>query len=189
MAIVTVPDEQLTLTDPRQVTARLARAGIDYEVWEPSRPVPPDAPSAEILAAYDAEIGKLKKRGGYVTVDVIDVTARTPGLDEMRAKFRREHWHDEDEVRFILRGRGVFHIRPARGPVIAVQVGPGDLIRVPRETRHWFDFCPEPEIRAVRLFQDPAGWVPRYTDSGLDERYETVCLGPGDLPADPPVHP
>ena len=37
-------------------------------------------------------------------------SADTPNLDVMLAKFNKEHWHDEDEVRFIIEGRGLFHI-------------------------------------------------------------------------------
>ena len=36
----------------------------------------------------------------------------------MLDKFNREHWHDEDEVRFVIQGRGLFHIRPKDGPVV-----------------------------------------------------------------------
>jgi 1,2-dihydroxy-3-keto-5-methylthiopentene dioxygenase len=178
MAIVTIPDERRTLTAPAEVTAHLAGLGIDYERWEPAHPVTSDAGAEEILAAYADEIGRLRERGGYVTADVINVTRQTPGLDEMLRKFSREHWHDDDEVRFIIHGRGVFHIHPPGGPVTAIEVGPGDLIRVPQGTTHWFDLCAEREIRAIRLFKDPAGWAPRYTESGIDEGYQPVCLGP-----------
>jgi 1,2-dihydroxy-3-keto-5-methylthiopentene dioxygenase len=145
--------------------------------------VPAGAPAEAVLAAYAAEIDRLKAEGGYVTADVIDVSPQTPNLDAMLAKFRKEHWHDEDEVRFILRGRGVFHIHPKDAPVMAIEVGPGDLIRVPRGTHHWFDLCSERDIRAIRLFQDVSGWTPRYTDTGVDARYEPVCLGPSYIPA------
>ena len=142
-----------------------------------------DASAEEILAAYAPEIEKLKVRGGYVTADVIDVKPGTPGLEAMLAKFNREHWHDEDEVRFIIQGRGLFHIHPPEGPVLAIEVEAGDLIRVPRGTWHWFDLCPDRRIRAIRLFQDSAGWTPHYTDSGVDQNYQPVCFGPAYLPA------
>jgi 1,2-dihydroxy-3-keto-5-methylthiopentene dioxygenase len=100
----------------------------------------------------------------------------------MLAKFSREHWHDEDEVRFIIQGRGIFHIHPRAGPVAAIEVESGDLIRVPRGTWHWFDLCADRRIRAIRLFQDPAGWTPRYTESGVDRAFEPVCLGPAYVP-------
>ena len=177
MAIITIPDEERTLEDRQTVTEYLAGIGIEYENWDTSRAVRSDAPAEEILAAYSDEIERLKARGGYVTADVIDVNSQSPGLDAMLAKFNREHWHDEDEVRFIIQGRGIFHIHPRNSAVVAIEVEAGDLIRVPRGTWHWFDLCSDRQIRAIRLFQDPAGWTPVYTDSGVDARFEPVCLG------------
>ena len=182
MATLRIPAERRTLADKQAVAAYLAEVGIDYERWEPAHAVADDAPAEEVLAAYAAEIEKLKARGGYVTADVIDVKPQTPGLEAMLAKFSREHWHDEDEVRFIIAGRGLFHIHGQDGRVFALEVGPGDLIRVPRGTWHWFDLCTDRRIRAIRLFQDPSGWTPRYTDSGVDQRFEPVCFGPAQLP-------
>ena len=131
------------------------------------RPIVPSARSADadaVLAAYGREIETLKASGGYRTADVIDVRPETPNLDAMLAKFNREHWHDEDEVRFIVEGRGLFHVHPPGKAVFALEVEAGDLIRVPRGTHHWFDLCADRRIRAIRLFQDQAGWTPHYTD-------------------------
>ena len=178
MATVRIPDEQRTLTDQDEVTRYLATLGIDYERWPGEDRVPAQAAPEEVLSAYAPEIDQLKARGGYVTADVIDVTAQTPNLEAMLDKFRTEHWHDEDEVRFIVEGRGLFHIHPPEGPVFAIEVEAGDLIRVPRGTHHWFDLCVDRRIRAIRLFQDASGWTPRYTDSGVDKGFEPVCFGP-----------
>ena len=131
-----------------------------------------------MLDAYAQQIDALKARGGYVTADVIDVKPDTPNLDVMLAKFNREHWHDEDEVRFILEGRGLFHVHAERWPVFVLEVGKGDLIRVPRGTHHWFDLCAEQRIRAIRLFQDASGWTPHYTESGVDRGFQPLCFGP-----------
>src|SRR6185436_19756710 len=116
----------------------LSNVGITYERWEASAPLARDASTEEVLNAYATEIERLKRKGGYVAADVINVSPRTDGLTEMLAKFKREHWHDEDEVRFIVEGRGLFHVSPPRGPVFAIEIEAGDLIRVPRGTRHWF---------------------------------------------------
>jgi 1,2-dihydroxy-3-keto-5-methylthiopentene dioxygenase len=43
-------------------------------------------------------------------------------------RFNKEHTHAEDEVRFIVKGRGLFHIHPIDHPVFAIEVEPGDLI-------------------------------------------------------------
>ena len=185
MAIVRIPDEHKTLTDEAEIRRHLSSIRVGYERWESAHAVADDADAEEILAAYAAEIERLKSRGGYVTADVIDVSPQTPGLDEMLAKFKREHWHDEDEVRFVIRGRGLFYIRPAEGPVTSVEVEPGDLVSVPRGTRHWFDLCADRDIRAIRLFQDKAGWTPHYTDSGAEQGYQPLCLGLTYVPVQP----
>ena len=182
MATVRIPVEGRTITDQHEVTSYLRKLGIDYERWPGEQRVAVDAPAEAVLAAYAPEIEALKARGGYVTADVIDVTSATPGLDAMLAKFNIEHWHDEDEVRYIVRGRGLFHIHPPQGPVIAIEVESGDLLRVPRGTHHWFDLCADRNIRAIRLFQDKSGWTPRYTDSGVDKGYQPVCMGPTYIP-------
>ena len=177
MALLKIVDEERRLADRDSIIGYLAEFGIDYEQWTPGHPVAAEAPAEEILQAYSKEIDELKARGGYVTADVIDVTPDTPGLEQMLAKFNREQWHDEDEVRFIIAGHGVFHIDPKTGPVLAIEVEAGDLIRVPRGTRHWFNLCADRRIRAIRLFQDKACWTPHYTGSDAEKNFEPLCFG------------
>jgi 1,2-dihydroxy-3-keto-5-methylthiopentene dioxygenase len=182
MAVVTIPEASRTIRDAAEITAFLAANDIEYERATTEAPVPAGAPADAVLAAYRGKIDEMKARGGYVTADVIDVTPATPNLDAMLNKFNSEHWHDEDEVRFIVEGRGVFHIHPTAGPVFAIEVEAGDLIRVPKGTLHWFDLCGERRIRAIRLFQDTSGWTPHYTASGVDQGFQPLCLGPAYFP-------
>ncbi len=182
MAILQIPDERRSLREQGEIRDYLAGIGIEYERWELPAELPIDASSDEILSAFGQQIEELKRRGGYVMADVIDVNPDTPGLDAMLARFNIEHTHDEDEVRYIVAGRGLFHIRPKQGAVVAIEVEAGDLIRVPRGTLHWFDLCGERRIRAIRLFQDKSGWTPHYTGSGVDRNYEPVCWGPRYIP-------
>ncbi|MET0647174.1 MAG: cupin domain-containing protein [Pyrinomonadaceae bacterium] len=182
MATLQIPAEHRTVNETRAVAEYLSGIGITYERWEASRPLPADASADEVLAAYASEVERLKLAGGYVAADVINVNSRTAGLAEMLSRFNREHWHDEDEVRFVVHGRGLFHVRPRTGPVVVIEVEAGDLICVPAGTWHWFNLCPSMEIKAIRLFQQPAGWAPRYTESEIDLRYEPVCLGASYFP-------
>lgn len=177
MARVRVPELQLDLTDHDEMKAYLASVGIGYERWDLSHDLSDSIPSEQILNNYADEINQLKASGGYVTADVIDVKPDTPNLQMMLDKFNREHWHDEDEVRFIVEGNGLFHINPKTSPVVAVEVGKGDLLRVPAGTLHWFDLCSDRRIRAIRLFQDMTGWTPHYSDSGVDKKYMPLCFG------------
>lgn len=185
MAVVKIPDENRVFHKVEEIRKFLAGIGIAYERWETRDPHLAEASEEQVLAACGEQIDRLRAEGGYVTADVIDVSPDTPGLDAMLAKFNIEHWHDEDEVRYIIAGRGLFHIHPQHGPVVAIEVEAGDLIRVPCGTRHWFDLCGEKRIRAIRLFQDAGGWTPHYTNSAVDRNYEPVCFGPRYIPQQP----
>lgn len=167
------------IEDESAIRNELAALGIDYERWSLDR-VGADASADDVLSAYSQEIDAMKRRGGYVTADVIDVNPSTPNLDTMLARFDKEHTHSEDEVRFILAGRGIFFLN-INGRVASVEVGPGDMLRVPRGTTHWFTLCEDRRIRAIRWFQDTTGWTPHYTDSGVDKNYQPLCFGPAYL--------
>ncbi len=182
MALLRIPDENRTIEGETAVSAYLAERGIEYERWTPNAAVSSTSTADAILDAYRDKIDALKARGGYVTADVIDVNAETPNLETMLAKFRSEHWHDEDEVRLIVEGRGLFHIHPPAAPVFALEVEAGDCIRVPKGTHHWFDLCGDRRIRAIRLFQDMSGWTPHYTQSGVDAQFQPLCFGPAYIP-------
>lgn len=179
MAVLRFPDENRTIEDEAEIRAELAAAGIDYERWSLDR-VPGNCSADLVLDLYRAEIEEMKQRGGYVMADVIDVTPETPNLDTMLARFDKEHTHAEDEVRFILAGRGIFFLHLG-AKVYSVEVGPGDLLRVPRGTTHWFTLCEDRRIRTIRWFQQTEGWTPYYTGSGVDQGYQPLCFGPAYL--------
>lgn len=183
MARITIPAEKREITDVAEISAFLAPFGIWYENWPVEGRIGAEATNEEILAAYAPEIERLKARGGFVTADVIAVNPQTPNLDAMLNKFNKEHTHSEDEVRFTVKGSGVFHVHPQEGPVFGIQVESGDLINVPRGTRHWFDLCNDRTIRCIRLFEDMSGWAPHYIENGVQGDYSPVCLGPNYVPA------
>jgi 1,2-dihydroxy-3-keto-5-methylthiopentene dioxygenase len=182
MALLRIPEENRLLRAPAEVRDYLAPYGIHHERWAVEGRVKADATAEEILTAYAPEVELLKQRGGYVTADVIDVTADIPNLQAMLDKFNQEHTHAEDEVRFIVRGHGIFHVHPPQGPVFAIEVEAGDLINVPAGTQHWFDLCADRNIRAIRLFREKAGWTPLYTGSDIATGFQPLCFGPNYLP-------
>ncbi|MDI1242351.1 MAG: cupin domain-containing protein [bacterium] len=182
MAVVDVPNKSLRLTEAAEIGTYLHGIGIDYAKWENLKQVSEAATDREILDGYLDEIELLKEKGGYVTADVINIVPTTPGLDVMLNKFNKEHWHDEDEVRFIVKGHGLFHVAPEGGDVVSIEMEAGDMIRVPRGTKHWFNLCGDKTVRAVRLFQDVSGWTPQYTDSGVDAGYQPLCFGVNYIP-------
>ncbi len=185
MATIRIPEQRRTIDNAEDISAFIAPFGMTYQRWPLEDRVDPDASADEILAAYAPEIDELKRSGGYVTADVIDVKPDTPGLDAMLNRFNKEHRHSEDEVRFIVKGAGLFHIHPDNGPVFSITVQAGDLITVPCGMRHWFDLCAERRIRAIRLFQDISGWTPEYVADGAHVDFAPLCWGPNDI-APPP---
>jgi 1,2-dihydroxy-3-keto-5-methylthiopentene dioxygenase len=178
MATVYLPENDQTISEYNEVVEFLRPYGIRYEHWDVSGRIGPGASSKEILAAYSPEIERLKAEGGYLTADVIDVSPSTPGLDTMLAKFDKEHYHTEDEVRFTVEGSGLFHIHAGDGLVFSITVNAGDLISVPNGTRHWFNLCGEKRIRCIRLFEDISGWTPHYEQQGVHAMYQPLCMGP-----------
>jgi 1,2-dihydroxy-3-keto-5-methylthiopentene dioxygenase len=181
MAKIQIPDQNREIADVEQMRDFLKPFGIWYEKWDVEGRIGPDATDAEILSAYSPEIERLKAACGFVTADVINVKADTPNLDVMLNKFNKEHTHSEDEVRFTVYGSGVFHIHPDNGPVFSITVESGDLVNVPRGTKHWFNLCTDRKIRCIRLFEDMTGWTPHYIEDGVAEKYAPLCLGPNYL--------
>jgi 1,2-dihydroxy-3-keto-5-methylthiopentene dioxygenase len=111
---------------------------------------------------FRASLEALKGERGYVEEDVVTLSPATPNLDTLCAQFVDEHHHDDDEVRFVLEGEGVFDIRSRDDRWMRVRVEAGDLIVVPAARHHRFMLTEQKTIRCIRLFKDRAGWVPHY---------------------------
>jgi 1,2-dihydroxy-3-keto-5-methylthiopentene dioxygenase len=167
VATVTVRDTAQTCTEQGEIEIFLKPYGITYERWNVGRlaadvPRPGETPQQRVLRVFAPEIEALQRRGGYVTADVVALSPQTPNLEAMLDKFRPEHQHTEDEVRFIVSGRGVFTIHGPGDRVFDIEVRSGDLLVVPAGTWHWFDLCEDRAIEAIRLFGSKEGWVPVY---------------------------
>ena len=156
-----------------EMAERLGSAGVTFERWQASQDVSPGDPEADILAAYQEDIDRLVDSAGYKTFDVVSLSRDHPQKDEMRQKFLAEHTHGEDEVRFFVAGHGLFtlHIEDRVYEVLCEQ---GDLISVPANTKHWFDMGPNPNFVAIRLFNNPEGWVANFTGSDIAERFSRL---------------
>jgi 1,2-dihydroxy-3-keto-5-methylthiopentene dioxygenase len=181
MATVHIPSENRQLTDAAEISKFLKPFGIWYEHWQVAGRLSPTASDADILNEYAPEIEKVKAAGGFLTADVINVHSETPNLDAMLAKFNKEHTHSEDEVRFTVEGKGVFHLHPEGGPVFSVTVESGDMINVPCGMKHWFNLCDDRRIRCIRFFEDVTGWTPHYVEQGVHGEFSPMCFGPRDI--------
>jgi 1,2-dihydroxy-3-keto-5-methylthiopentene dioxygenase len=111
---------------------------------------------------FQTPLDQLKAERGYIEQDEVALNPATPNLDAICAKFVDEHFHDDDEVRFVLEGEGIFDIRSKDDQWMRVVVERGDLIVVPANRHHRFLLTEIKQIRCVRLFKDTSGWTPHY---------------------------
>jgi 1,2-dihydroxy-3-keto-5-methylthiopentene dioxygenase len=177
MAILRVPDRQTSLTNEQAIRQFLDTRGILYDRWPLPETLQAGAEDPDVLAAYHPRLKPFMESGGYRAVDVISVTAQTPNLPAIREKFLREHTHTEDEVRMFVEGEGLFwfHLERPEDEVFSLLCQQGEVISVPANTKHWFILGMEPAVRAIRIFTDQAGWVPQYTNSGIEQRYQEAA--------------
>lgn len=172
MAILNIPEQQRSLTDSHEIKEFLAQAGVHFDQWQASKQLGQTADQDEVLEAYAETLMPYMKSNGYEVADVINIHPEIENYPAIRAKFLAEHTHSEDEVRFFVEGEGLFWFNIDGQPVFNVLCQRGDLISVPKNTRHWFDAGEsQPNVKAIRIFIDPAGWIPHYTESGIEKQY------------------
>ncbi|MCL5953637.1 MAG: cupin domain-containing protein [Nitrospirae bacterium] len=177
----------LFCTDKRQITTLpeiakiLTPIGVKLDAW----PVPETQPlkdllgkprltpseQEEVLSSFLPRFDDLKKTLGYQTQDLIVLDPDLPGLSALEEKFRSCHTHDDDEIRYIVEGEGIFGFVLADGDQVELLVESGDYINVPRGAEHWFRLTPSRRIKAVRYFTSREGWVPLYTGRPLSSAF------------------
>lgn len=160
----------LDTTDGIEIANALSEIDVVFERWQAAVELPDDADQAAVLAAYDAEVQRLMREGGYQTVDVVRVTPDHPDRVAMRQKFLAEHTHAEDEVRFFVEGAGAFYLRKG-GKVFRVVCERNDLLSVPAGITHWFDTGARPHFCAIRIFTSADGWVGHFTGDDIASRF------------------
>lgn len=173
-------------SDPARIGTALDALGVRFERWPVHEELPADADSAAVFAAYGPQVDRLTAEEGFTTVDVLGLyPGDDPGYpakaEAARAKFRQEHTHDDDEIRFFVFGSGVFYLHIG-SEVHAVLCERGDLLGVPRGTTHWFDMGARPAFTAIRFFRRQDGWVGTFTGSTVAARFpdhDTIAAGHG----------
>jgi 1,2-dihydroxy-3-keto-5-methylthiopentene dioxygenase len=176
MARMIFPDGKEN-TDFSFIQARLHNLGITLKRW----PAPEggraqallnqqalnDSEKEELLKSVDNRFEELKRDKGYATRDMVVIHEAIPGLADMLAKFDKIHLHTDDEVRYILAGKGYFGFVEPDGSQFLLEVSAGDYINVPANTEHWFEMKDSARIKAVRYFIDTKGWTPVYTQRAM----------------------
>ena len=170
MAILSIPDRNITITNPDEIRAFFNERNLFFDQWHCDVIFDDNATQEEILAAYAKDLNPFMEQGGYQTADVINMKPGMEGYGAIRTKFLSEHIHTEDEIRFFVDGQGIFWFNMETEPVFNLLCERGDLISVPAGTKHWFDAgASRPFVKAIRIFIDMSGWVPHYTETKVEK--------------------
>ena len=167
------PQPAEVIRDFDEITERLMGIGVQFERWKAGEEFAADAEADVVLSAYAGPVERLKGLYGFQSADVISVGPEHPQKDQLRAKFLDEHVHSDFEVRFFVEGRGLFYLHPD-DKVYAVLCEKGDLISVPANVKHWFDMGGQPDLKCIRLFTTPEGWVADFTGSDIAGRFPKI---------------
>ncbi len=178
MSILTIHSDQghrpaAAVRDFDAIADCLRGLGVSFERWTAEREFSSDADQDAVLLAYAGPVARLKALYGFQSADVISVGPEHPQKEQLRAKFLSEHTHSDFEVRFFVEGRGLFYLHPDEN-VYAVLCERGDLISVPAHVKHWFDMGADPELKCIRLFTTPEGWVADFTGSDIAGKFPTI---------------
>ena len=160
----------LATRDAARITEELAKVGVRFERWQATATLAAEAGPDAVLAAYAADIDRLKRERGYKTQDVVRMHPDHPDRAAARAKFLAEHIHDDDEVRFFVEGSGSFFLHLGER-VYEILCEKDDLLSVPAGTLHWFDMGERPLFTAIRVFDTPEGWVAKFTGDTIASRF------------------
>ncbi len=172
MAILSIPESNKTVTDISEIREFFTSRGILFDQWYCDVQFEDTATQEDILKAYSKDLDPFMRNGGYLTADVISINSLTENYEAIRNKFLSEHIHTEDEIRFFVDGKGLFWFNLENEPVFNLLCERGDLISVPAGTKHWFDAGElNPFVKAIRIFIDMSGWVPHYTESGMEQKF------------------
>ncbi|CNL90396.1 1,2-dihydroxy-3-keto-5-methylthiopentene dioxygenase [Yersinia frederiksenii] len=165
------PEELLWQSvDAGEIQQQLTEIGVRFERWQADRELGENPQPETVIAAYQHEIDRLVAEKGYQSWDVISMRPDNAQREVLREKFLSEHTHGEDEIRFFVEGFGLFCLH-LNGKIYQILCEKNDLLSVPANTRHWFDMGSEPNFTAIRVFDNPEGWVANFTGDGIASHY------------------
>ena len=175
LTLFSVTDPQTPVwhsTDASAIQAQLNAKGVRFERWQADRDLGANPSPETVIAAYQHAIDKLVAEKGYQSWDVISLRADNPQKEALREKFLNEHTHGEDEVRFFVEGAGLFCLHIGDEVFSTVRKERSDFGSRPHP--HWLDMGSEPNFTAIRIFDNPEGWI-QFTGDDIASAYPRLA--------------
>lgn len=124
------------------------------------------------------DLNKLSEERHYKSRDEIILNMNSfdgdvNAFNTKMASFYKEHYHEDEEIRYIVEGEGYFDVRDSEDKWIRANLYPNDLIILPAGIYHRFTLTTSKKhIKTIRLFQGEPKWeaINRDTDNITDAR-------------------
>ena len=119
------------------------------------------------------DLDLLAQKRNYKNRDVVNLSLSTfPDLEAFNNKmkqFYKEHYHEDEEIRYILDGEGYFDVRNENDKWIRTKLVKNDLLILPAGIYHRFTLTNDSKyVKAVRLFKDEPKWEAINRDLGKE---------------------
>lgn len=107
-------------------------------------------------------LNSIAKERNYKNRDVVEISESSfpskQAFENKLATFYSEHFHEDEEIRYIVSGSGYFDVRSVSDSWIRTELSPGDLLILPAGIYHRFTLTSSKYVKAVRLFKDEPKW-------------------------------
>ena len=108
----------------------------------------------------DELLDKICAEREYKNRDEVHIGLKhSSNYQELCNKFKQEHLHEDEEIRYVLNGSGYFDIRNLDDQWVRVQVKKGDLLVLPEGIYHRFIPDISNYIHVMRLFKENPKWI------------------------------
>lgn len=109
------------------------------------------------------ELEALAKERNYKNRDQVVLNVSSLGTEEAynakMKQFYKEHYHEDEEIRYIVDGEGYFDVRDANDLWVRAKLVKNDLLILPAGIYHRFTLSSRlKNVTALRLFKDEPKW-------------------------------
>lgn len=128
------------------------------------------------------ELNDIAKKRDYKNRDEVALNLDSFGGDVdafngKMAQFYKEHYHEDEEIRYIVDGEGYFDVRDKNDRWVRAKLAPKDLLILPAGIYHRFTLSSNmKQVKAMRLFKEEPKWeaINRDTNRITDARTDYV---------------
>lgn len=107
------------------------------------------------------------KNRDQVVLNLDSFGGNVEAYDAKMRQFYKEHYHEDEEIRYVLDGEGFFDVRDSLDQWIRAKLVKNDLLILPAGIFHRFTLSSRlKNVTAVRLFKDEPKWEAINRDEG-----------------------